>query len=278
MRRIAITFVVVFLAVSAVAVRAQEAEPATALTIPAASRSQADCTGFIAESSVPRDLYVVGGADDDFHSVVRQFVQGESVFISQRNGGDITVGAEYNVVRPAKELFSTMRYQGEGWDLRKLGKPYEDVAHIRVTHVNAEGAVAEVLFSCEAIVPGDALIAFQPRAIPDYAVTKPLDHFLPLDKNKKEGRITASHNNFGFLGQDNVVYINLGDQDGAKPGQRFKIYKLLPPHSTGFLTSHRTPPETIGEAIVLSVRAKSSVAIVVSSYREVSSGDYVEAE
>jgi len=72
--------------------------------------------------------------------------------------------------------------------------------------------------------------------------------------------------------------LNLGGKDGAQPGKRFRIYKVLPPVSTGLLSSKATPPETIGEAVVLSVQAKSCVAMVVSSYREVSSGDYVEEE
>jgi hypothetical protein len=62
------------------------------------------------------------------------------------------------------------------------------------------------------------------------------------------------------------------------PGQRFRIYKVLPAHATGALTSESTPPETIGEAVILSVQSKSSVAMVVASYREISAGDYVEAE
>jgi hypothetical protein len=188
------------------------------------------------------------------------------------------VGAEYSVVRPAHELFRTMRYQGERWDIRELGIPYEDVAKVRVTHVSPTGTVARVIFSCGAIVPGDTLVPFQPRAIPEYTVSKPLDYFAPLDSNKRHGRITASRNNFGYLGDETAVYLNLGENDGAKAGQRFRIYKVLPPHPTGVLTSQRTPAETIGEAVVLSVQSKSCVAMVVSSYREISAGDYVEAE
>ena len=199
MRRIAFTLAVVFLAVSAVTAQAQETGPA-ASSIPVATRSQADCTGFIANPPVPRDVFVLGGADDDFHSVVRQFVEGDSIFISHHEGGDIAVGAEYSVVRPAKELFRTMRYQGERWDISKLGTPYEDVAKVRVTHVNPEGAVAKVTFSCGSIVPGDTLVPFQPRAIPEYTVSQPLDHFMPLDSNKQHGRITASRNNYGYFG------------------------------------------------------------------------------
>ena len=278
MRRITLALSVVFLFVSALAGQGQETRPASPVSIPAASITQAECTGFIAETPVPRDLFVVGGGDDDFHSVVRQFVKGESVFISPRNGGNIKMDAEYNVVRPAKELFQTMRYQGQEWDMRKLGKPYEDIGKVKVTHVNPQGAVAKVTFSCGPILPGDVLVPFQPRPIPEYTVSQPLDHFLPLDKNKTNGRITASHNNSGFLGAQTVVYLNLGERDGTAVGRRFRIYKVLPPETTGFMTKQQTPPETIGEAVVLSVQSKSCVAMVVSSYREISAGDYVEEE
>jgi len=274
-RRIAFTLVVVFLAMSAVTAQAQETG-AVSRSLPVAVRSQSDCTGFIADTPVPHDLFVIGGGDDDFHSVVRQFVEGDSIFISESK--DIAVGAELSVVRPAHEIFLTMHYQGQRGDIRRLGTPYEDVGKVRVTHVNPEGAVAKVTFSCGSIVPGDTLVPFQPRAIPEYTVSKPLDHFTPLDNNKQHGRITASHNNLGFFGNDTVVYLNIGEKEGARPGQRFRIYKVLPPHTTGFLSSQPTPPETIGEVVVLSVHGKSSVAMVISGYREIAAGDYVEAE
>src|SRR5690349_13051646 len=191
---------------------AQDSDPAAPISPPAASYSQAYCSGFIADS-VPHDLYILGGGDDDFHSVVRQFVQDESVFIAQRNRGDIAVGTEFGVIRPAKDLFETMHYQGEAWDLRKLGKPYADVAQIKVTHVTPAGVVAKVTFACEAVMPGDILVPFQPRAIPSYTISPTLDHFAPLDKGKVHGRIAASHNNYGYLGRGTVVYLNLGEKD-----------------------------------------------------------------
>lgn len=278
MRRITIVCAVVLFAMSSVGVsQAQEMEAGSQMSAPAASRSQSDCTGFIASPGVPRDLQVLGGGDDDFHSVVRQFVQGDSIFIFGKTD-NLAVGAEYRVVRPADDLFATTRYSGERWDVRKLGKPYEDVGQVRVTHVNPEGIVAKVTFSCASIIPGDTLIPFQPRPIPEYTISGPLDHFAPLDSNRKQGRITASRNNYGFFGNQSVVYLNLGEGDGAKPGQRYRIYKVLAPHSTGSYGSKKTPPETIGEAVVLSVEPKSCVAMVVSSYREISAGDYVEAE
>jgi hypothetical protein len=205
-------------------------------------------------------------------------VKGDSVFISRHRGEDLTVGAEYSVVRPANELFRTMHYQGQRSDISKSGIPYEDVGRVKVTHVGLFGTVAAVTFSCGSIVPGDTLVPFQPRAVWEYTVTKPLDHFAPLDKNKQHGRITASRNNFGNFGRETVVYLNLGEKEGAQAGQRYRIYKVIPPRATGVLASQWTPPETVGEAVVLSVQARSCVAMIVSSYREISAGDYVEAE
>jgi hypothetical protein len=272
-------------------------EPA-ASSVPVAVPFQADCSGFIAAKAVPRDLVVTGGEDDTFHSDIRQYVEGDTVFISQHNGGALTPGAVYNVIRPARELFLTMQYPGERGDLRKLGKPYENVGRVKVlprnadragnvesvsgnaslTRPNAKGIVAEVTFSCGAIERGDILVPFQPTAIPDYTLSKPLDPFAPLDSSKQQGRITASRNNYDYVGAQTVVYLNLGAKDGTKPGQRFRIYKQLPPHSTGYLTIAPVPPEVVGEAVVLSVRTTSCTAMVVSSYREISAGDYVEAE
>ncbi|MBZ5669004.1 MAG: hypothetical protein LAO04_04670 [Acidobacteriia bacterium] len=278
MRRIAFGFAVVFLAASAVAALAQETQTTPLASVLAATRSQAECTGFIASPSVPDDLFVVDGEDDDFHSVVRSFSAGDSIFISSRGGQDFVVGTEYSVVRRAKDIFRTRRYSRQGWDLNRLGKPYEDIGRVKVTHETPFGTVAEVAFACGPILPGDLLVPYQPRPIPEYTVGKQLDRFAPPDENKQHGMITAALNNYGYAGERNVVYVNLGEDVGTKPGQRFRIIKPLPAHPTGFLRSERTPPETVGEAVVLSVQANSCVAIIVNSVREVSAGDAVEAE
>jgi len=277
-RRIAFILVAACLFVPAAYAQSQETGNVSLFNKPAATRSQSDCTGFVADPSLPTDLTVLGGGDDDFHSAARQFVQGESIFINQHKQLNMAVGAQFYVVRPADVLFRTMHYSGERWDIRKLGKIYEDVAQVQVTHVNPDGVVAKITFSCGPVMPGDTLVPFQARPIPQYIVSGPLDHFAPLDTGKQHGRITASRNNYGSVGNDFVVYLNLGEKDGAKPGQRFRIYKRLPPHPTGFMSSEKTPPETIGEAVILTVQAKSSAAMVISGYREIASGDYVEAE
>lgn len=298
MQRMPFILASVFLAASVASAQTPASSSASS-SVPAAVHSQADCSGFIAKTALPRDLVVTGGGDNSERSVVREFVEGDTIFVAQQKGTSTAVGAEYNVVRPANELFRTVHYTGQRSDIRKSGIPYENVGRVRVipqnsgrvvgqvesssgnvmiTHAGMTLILAEVTFSCASISQGDILVPFQPSAIPEYTVSKPLDPFAPLDSSKLKGRITASHDNYGFLGAEMVVYLNLGKTQGVKPGQRFRIYKALPPHPTGWLTIQPVPPETIGEAVVLSVQSNSCTAMVVSSYRQISAGDHVEAE
>jgi hypothetical protein len=237
-----------------------------------------DCAGFIAGSPFSTEGFVLGGGDDDFHSPVRQFHPGNSVFLARRDKQAFAVGTEYTVIRDARYIFATNRYSGEGGVLLRLGRPFDDVGRVRVTHVSSEGAVAEVTFSCRPIVPGDILMPYQPRTIPQYLLNPRIDRWTPTTDGKPHGFIAAAQNNFGVVGTGNIVYLSLGSDRGIGPGQRFRIYKEISPPMLGPMGGMHTPPETLGEVIVLSVQQYSSVAIIVDSYREISVGDSAEAE
>jgi hypothetical protein len=95
------------------------------------------------------------------------------------------------------------------------------------------------------------------------------------------GRISASRDNFGYFGRETIIYVDFGEAQGTLPGRRLRIYKLSSEESKALKdakSSQESIPETVGEAIVLSVATKSSVAIIVSSSREIDAGDYVELE
>jgi len=277
-RRIGFAGVVASLAAGLFTLLAQETPSASPESVPTVVRSQADCTGFVANPDVPHNLFVVGGADDDFRSVTRQFVEGESIRISPRKGSELAVNEEYSVVRSADELFLTSHYEGQRSDIARSGRPYEDVAKIKLTHVDREGAMARITFSCQPVMRGDIVVPLQARAIPEYVPSQSVDRFTTASKEKYLGRIIGTPKNAGFLGKEAIIYLNVGEREGALPGQRFRIFRVEGPSSSGSMSSQKTPPETVGEAVVLSVQARSCVAIVISSIREISAGDYVENE
>jgi hypothetical protein len=246
--------------------------------VPAATPTQADCAGFFTTRKVPEDIIVLDGADNDLESPLRQFTPHESIYLYRRHKGSFAVGAEYSLVRPAKLLFRTTRYNGEHWTIRGLGKPYEDVGRVQVTHVTPEGAVAEVSFACEAIYPGDIAVPYQPRTIPDYLPAK-LDRF-PLPNGKIQGTIVAARNNFAALRTGDIIYLNFGQKNGAAVGQRYRVYyALLPPPSLwAVIVYPPLPRETVGEIVVLSTQEKSAAAVIVSCTRDINVGYGVELE
>jgi hypothetical protein len=241
----------------------------TASPIPAATPSQADCTGFITATNVPANIIVRGGADNDLQSPLRQFTLGDSVYLYSRGNAQFSVGEQFSLIRPAKELFRTTRYSGEHWSIHSLGKPYEDAGRVQVIRVTPQGAVAEVIFSCGPIYPGDIAVSYQARPIPDYVPAK-LDRFA-LRQGKIHGAIVAARNNFASLANGDIVYFNFGEKNGARVGQVYRVYystNVKPPE----------PRETMGEAVVLSTQERSAVAILVNCERDINVGYVVELE
>jgi len=245
--------------------------------IPAATISQADCTGFISASKVPAEITVLSGEDNDLESSIRQYAVGDSLYLYSRGNLRFSVGEQFSLVRPAKELFRTTRYSGEHWTLRKLGQPYEDTGRVQVTHVTPEGAVGEVRFACGPIYPGDIAVPYQPRIVPDYVPTK-LNRFA-LPNGKTQGAIVAARNNFASLADGDIVYLDFGGKNGAKAGQSYRVFYCLPcPGPWANTAPPPMPRETVAEIVVLSTQAKSAVGIIVNSRRDVYIGYGVELE
>ncbi len=241
----------------------------------AASRTDMDCSGFIAPTKVPKDIFVFDGTDNDFQSRFRLYTTGNFVYLH----GKAATGAEYALVRPAKRQYTISWYQGQRSSIRTLGHPYEDVGRLRVISQTPQGAVAQVTATCGGVTPGDIAVPYQQRAIPEYNLAQNLERFAPKKQGRLTGAITAAASNAGFLGAGSIAYLNLGSTDAVRPGQRFRIFRVFRDRVERSLTApHDTPLETVGELVVISAQEKSSVAVVVNSLREIGVGDGIELE
>ena len=96
--------------------------------------------GLLRQVTYPsRYSIVLDGADNDLESALRQFTPRESIYLYSRSNGKFSVGAQFSLVRPAKNVFRTTRYCGGHWSFHALGNPYEDVGRVQVTRVTPEG-------------------------------------------------------------------------------------------------------------------------------------------
>jgi len=261
----------VFILAASLASLAQE-QPTT----PAASRSQVDCSGFISASKVARNLYIHDGADNDFHTPLHQFRTGQFVYLRGPKSNRVDVGAEYALVRSGKELFRTAWYEGQHWSMRSLGHVYEDVGRVKVIRLTPAGAVAEVEFACGPVIRGDIAMPYAARAIPEYA-PKEFERFAPWS-GKRVGAITAAMNDTVVLGTGSLGYVSLGETDGVRVGQRFRVFHNPASPDMGAPLLRWTPRESLGEMVIVSTQKKSAVGIVVTCVREIYLGDGVEME
>jgi hypothetical protein len=250
-----------------------------------------ECTGFISATPVPDDVFVAGGADNDFNNRFHAFSTGNYVYLKTERGTGPVVGEELRLVRPESDemLESWVRaglgpmpdfgyhdwYAWQGYDIRKLGRPYRDTGRVKVIKLTPQGAVAKVVFACAAVNMGDLALPYSPRPVPTYVPTVRLDRFALLN-SKQTGAITAIRDNAGVGAVGDIVYLNMG-RGVTQPGQKYRIIRVLLPGHT-LLVAPTLPNETIGELVVLWTQKKSAVAIIVSALRQIQPGDAVQLE
>jgi hypothetical protein len=263
----------VCLAVAASVMWAQDASTAPSAEVPVLTTSQANCTGFIKPTRYSGDVWVWGAADNDNFEPYRSLRKGEYAYLRSKSQTAFAEGAEYRIVRPANYLFGDdPRYDGEMRAINHLGQIYEDVGIIKVEHVTAAGAVAQVTFSCGPVFLDDLAVPMTERVVPTYTPVTTVDRFGPPD-HRKTGLIVAAKGNDSVLGNGSVVYVNIGTKDGIAPGQRFRVI-----HNIVGYRDHNFPRETLGEMVVVYTNETSSVGAIVDCTREIKLRDMVEAE
>jgi len=295
-RALVVAVIIRFAGLVGTVVFAQAPTVAPPVSRPAATRVDIECSGFITTDRIARTVRVTSGADDDFFQPLRQFIPGDFVYLQGRGKEDLRVGVEYEILRQEERSELTIAwspgqiekqieppiswYPWQRWSVRQLGHRYLDSGRVKVVAATTpHDAVAQVEFACGPINTGDLAVPYQVRPIPDYTFGMPFDRF-PQPTNQGKGRIVAGARAAAYVGQGDIAYLNLGEQDGARAGQRYRIYatlrRRLLPTLEDLRLYPRTPSEAVGELVVLSTQKKSSVAMVIRSIREISVGDSVE--
>lgn len=264
---------------------------------PAATFSQFQCTGFIASHRLPSTVRLYDGADNMLFEGLHSFNPRDMVYLRRSDGGAFQVGEAFSIVRPETGVAQTLhqrsgvlenqilpptsRYPRQRIQIKSLGTPYDDAGLVRVVRLTPKGAIAKVIFTCTALNPGDLAIPYTPQSIPDYTPVEHLDQF-GAPNGKLEGTIVAASAASAYLARGSIAFLNIGAQQGVRPGQRFRIFAVprdnLKIGLAVFTKRPETPRETVGELVILHVQGKAAEGIVVRSLREIAVGDGVELD
>jgi LysM repeat protein len=90
------------------------------------------------------------------------------------------------------------------------------------------------------------------------------------------GLIISLHQDREMAGADDIVYTDIGLDQGANAGDRFSVYKKMGPVShpvTNVILGQQVMP--LGELQLSEVEEKASKAIVTKSYQEISAGSFL---
>lgn len=216
------------------------------------------CSGWIGETDevFPGAIMSAEAVDSQ-----RSFFFGDVVYLDIGEAQGVAPGQEFWIVRPGRLIDAAGSYKDT------YGRLYWTPGRVRVICVQDRSAIAEVTLSCSDVVVGDKLLPFEPIPIPLVRRTPPLNSCDP-SSGKLLGHIIASRDDVTTIGNDTVVFIDLGDTNGLVAGDFLSVYR------TRFdVTGLRT---VVGELAILMTKNRSAVAKVVWMKDYMQVGDAVE--
>jgi len=262
------------------------------------------CSGTITSESVPQDTYVITGEQS---ATKITFDEGDYVYVNKGSSQGVKVGDEYSVVRAVKDPFGIEWTKWEFAILHKMGTVWEDEGRVKVLVVRPDVSIGQVEHSCDYVQRGDILLPFTERPAPPLKSEANFDRFAPAN-GKPLAMVITGKKFQQQVGNEDIVYVNLGNTQGVKVGDYFRIFRYQgTQHETNYQTPRyafdmefhsavpdagiygfgsvpkkynwsNVPREDVGEGIVLRTGPNSATVLITFCLREIFPGDYVEIE
>ena len=254
--------------------------------------SEVYCAGFITKQEIHASAIV---ADDSHAPEQVRAAEGSYIYLK---GSEVAEGKEYLLLRHTHDPNHTQSFPGQFGLLANLGEMYQDLGRAKVIGVRKRVAVAQVESGCSEILPGDIAVPFQERPRPEFKQTNFEQFAVPNGKTK--GRVVMGRDLDTLVGSRRIVYLNVGEAQGVKPGDYFRALRdyaaiadnpveSLPFKAPPYDPTQKNPPSfrfgehagelpirAIGEMMVLSTTPNSSAALTTYAPEDIHLGDSIE--
>jgi len=187
---------------------------------------------------------------------------GDIVYLDGGRARGMTPGTLFTVVQPQRQVVHPITRQ-------VTGRYYHYLGRIRVLSVQETTAIGEIVHSCDPILIGNQLRAFEPEPVPlgRLGALRPVNYPEPEEDLKDNPVILFTQDDLVSIAEDHVVYIDRGEDAEVTPGDMYTIYRKN--------NREGLPPIVIGELAVLAVHKNSSLAKVIESRYAVFVGDWL---
>ncbi len=290
------------LALSGAAAMAQEQEQAPApAQAPVAIETDLYCSGLVTSENVPRSSYIISGVEANYQIT---FDAGNYVYINRGEQEGVKIGDEFSVIRPVVDPMVDVEWTKWQYSiLRKMGTVWEDEGRAKVVVVERKTSIAQIVHECNSIQRGDILVPFEERTAPAMKPGTNFDQFAPPSR-KPQAMVIEGKMFRQSAGVYDVVYVNLGRDQGVKVGDYFRVFRYTGVEHELAYNTHRfdfdvegdwgptfglgaspkkwdwsnTPRQSIAEGVVLRSSPNAATVLLTFTLREVYPGDYVEIE
>ena len=216
------------------------------------------CSGYLGE---PAEVFpgTIVSAEKEKNQTF--FMEGDIVYLDIGERDGVRAGMEFSIVRPQQLVNS--------WhsDVEVVGRIYLTPGRVRVICAQEKSSIAEISYGCFDTQIGDFVVPFEPVPVPLVRRTQ-VATMCDTPNGKVIGHIVENRGAVTPVGTDSIVFLDLGEADGLNPGDFLTVYR-----PSGRAEGVRT---ILGEASILTTRARTSVAIVTLMSDTIYVGDSVE--
>jgi hypothetical protein len=251
------------------------------------------CAGLVTNKAPSNETILITGEGSDSKIT---FQEGDYVYINKGANQGVKVNDEFSVTRPVTDPTEYPWFNWQDAIMRAVGTLWEDEGRVRVVVVHPAVSVAVIENSCEYMQRGDVVVPFVERNAPDLKSEATFDHFAEPSGKAKAMVVTGKHFQSTY-GNDDIVYVNLGEAQGVHVGDYFRVFRY---QGTQEETAYQTPRmafdvygfgavskqykwdnvprEVLGEGVVVRTSPNASSVLITFALRELFAGDYVELE
>lgn len=215
--------------------------------------------GFVSKQELQAAAEIVGTAS----SGRTIFGKHDLVFINLGANAGVKQGDEFNIYKTDTKVYDPETDDFLGYKITILGR-------LKITKVEEDVSTAMITDSYEEIRVKDKLIPYEPG-------TTIID--ITLASNPIKGYIVCGKHALTLYGENDIVYIDRGTNQGVQVGNTFVIYKDRKPVEDP--VTHKTlhlPKEILGKLLVIKVQSNTATAIITKSAKEISIGDKILAD
>ena len=191
--------------------------------------------------------------------------KGDNVYTDVGPSKNATVEKKYSIYRVMKKVKHPITQEEMGFLIKITGA-------LEIIEFVKDRSVALITDSYEEIARNDLITDHIELKIPM------IDPSLKPSEKNIHGYIISTKNERRSVGLRDIVYLDVGKNQGVVAGDRFIVYKTKE-ETTGTFSKKvifQYPKITIGELKIISTRDKTAVALVTKSIQELDIGEKVE--